>query len=303
MRTLFVVLRPPRRDLSLRIEQVLKPAHRQTLISQPSMKAFHARVLRRLARLNVQQLDLSFHAPGQKMPTRQLRPVVAADRFRLAALGHDRIQHSRDSPAGKAGIHFQSQTLPRVRIHHTQHPDRPSALHRIMHKIQRPLLVRRGPRQQRLSLAHAMFPFLPTNHQPCLPIHPMHPLVVHLLSRAAQQNMQPPIPEARLLPRQLHQSRAQRFIRAPTLVAITRHRHRHQPARTPLAEGILLSHLLDGRLQDRELHPFFSITHCSASLSRLRSATSFRSRVFSSRNCFASCAWLTSIPPYFAFQA
>ena len=30
---------------------------------------------------------------------------------------------------------------------------------------------------------------------------------------------------------------------------------------------------------------------------------SFRSFVFSSRSCFASCAWLTSIPPYFAFQA
>jgi hypothetical protein len=38
-------------------------------------------------------------------------------------------------------------------------------------------------------------------------------------------------------------------------------------------------------------------------LSRLRSATSFRSCVFSSRSCFASCAWLTSMPPYFAFQA
>jgi hypothetical protein len=38
-------------------------------------------------------------------------------------------------------------------------------------------------------------------------------------------------------------------------------------------------------------------------LSRLRSTTSFFSRVFSSRNCFASCASLTSIPPYFALRA
>jgi hypothetical protein len=29
------------------------------------------------------------------MPTRQLRPVVAADRLRLSPLGHDRIQHLR----------------------------------------------------------------------------------------------------------------------------------------------------------------------------------------------------------------
>ncbi len=150
------------------------------------------------------QLDLSFHAPGQKMPARQLRPVVAADRQRHSTLAHNLLQHASYSPAGKARIHFQGQTLPRVRIHHTQHPDRPPALHRIVHKIQRPLLVRRSPHQQRLPLAHAMLPLLPTNHQPCLPIHPMHALVVHLLARAAQQNMQSPIPEARFLPRQLH---------------------------------------------------------------------------------------------------
>ena len=80
MRALLVVLDPPRRDLSPRIEQVLKPAHRQTFISQPSVKTFHPRILRRLSRLYVQQLDLAFRAPRQKMAARQLRPVVAADR-------------------------------------------------------------------------------------------------------------------------------------------------------------------------------------------------------------------------------
>src|SRR6266571_4220105 len=112
--------------------------------------------------------------------------------------------------------------------------------------------------------------------------------------------MQSPITEAWLLPRQLHQPRSQRLIGTPALVAIAR--HRHQAARTPLAEGILPAHLLDSRLQGYELQPFFRITDCSASLSKLRSATSFRSFVFSSRNCFASCAWLISIPPYFAFH-
>lgn len=35
-------------------------------------------------------------------------------------------------------------------------------------------------------------------------------------------------------------------------------------ARPPLAEGILLPHLLDSRLSGYELHPFFRITGCSA---------------------------------------
>ena len=152
------------------------------------MKAFHARVLRRLPRLNVQQLDPPLDTPCQKMPARQFRPVVATDRQRLPAFRHNRIQHSRHSPTGKAGVHFQSQTLPRVGIHHAQHPDRPSALHRIVYKIQCPLLIRRSPRQQRLSLAHAMLPLLPPNHQPGFPIHPMHPLVVHLFSRSRRSN-------------------------------------------------------------------------------------------------------------------
>src|ERR1700690_4059090 len=89
MRALLVVLDLPRRDLSLRVEQVLKPAHRQTLIPQPSVKALHSRILRRLARLYVHQLDLSFHAPRQKMSARQLWPVVAANCFPVRAPGPD----------------------------------------------------------------------------------------------------------------------------------------------------------------------------------------------------------------------
>jgi hypothetical protein len=35
---------------------------------------------------------------------------------------------------------------------------------------------------------------------------------------------------------------SQRFIRAPRLAAVTRYRHRHQAARPPRAEGVLLPH-------------------------------------------------------------
>ncbi len=85
-------------------------------------------------------------------------------------------------------------------------------------------------------LPHAVFPLLPSDHQSRRPIHAMYSLVVHMLSRAAQQNMQPPIPEAWFLSRQLHQLRAQRLIAALAPIAITRHRHPHQPA-NPAAGG------------------------------------------------------------------
>jgi len=95
------------------IQQVLKPAHVQTLFAHPSVKAFHMCVLRRLPRLNMHQLDLPFHAPSQEVTARQLWTVVAADRQWLPALGHNLFQHPGHSPAGEARSHFQSQTLPR----------------------------------------------------------------------------------------------------------------------------------------------------------------------------------------------
>jgi hypothetical protein len=52
MRTLLVVLLPPRRDLPPRIEQILKP-YVQAFFSQSSVETFDMRVLRRLAGLNV----------------------------------------------------------------------------------------------------------------------------------------------------------------------------------------------------------------------------------------------------------
>src|SRR3972149_6043130 len=139
-----------------------------------------------------------------------------------------------------------------------------------------------------------MFALLSPETQPRLPIHAMHPFVIHLFAAPSQQYMQAPIAPTRLLARQPHQPRPQPFIATPGPIAVTRYRDRHQPTRPPLP---------DSRLQGCELHPFFRITDCNASLSKLRSATSLFNRAFSSRNCFTSRASLTSIPPYFAFQA
>lgn len=52
----------------------------QALFAQPSVKAFYHRVLRGLAGLDVNQLDLAFDALGQEVPARQLRATVAANR-------------------------------------------------------------------------------------------------------------------------------------------------------------------------------------------------------------------------------
>src|SRR5689334_15676815 len=118
--------------------------------------------------------------------------------------------------------------------------------------------------------------------------------------------------EARVLLSQRGQTLPQRVLAWPVsrLIPMARCRHIHQLAGLALAHRVLRadrSHILprlpELRLHAYELYPFFRITNCSASLSRLSSATSFLRRAFSSRSAFTSCASLTSIPPYFCFQA
>ena len=76
MRSLFVVLAAPQSNLLSGVEQVVEPAYSQALLSQSSMEAFHARVLRRLAGLDVHQVDRPFNRPGQELSTGQFRSVV-----------------------------------------------------------------------------------------------------------------------------------------------------------------------------------------------------------------------------------
>jgi hypothetical protein len=112
-RTLFVVLFSPDRNLTPRVKQVPKPAHHQAPFPHPTVKAFYSRILRRLSRLNVHQLDLPFHAPRQKMPASELRPVVTADRLGPAPLRDDLVQHSRTAPPFISGWGCSLRTLSR----------------------------------------------------------------------------------------------------------------------------------------------------------------------------------------------
>src|SRR4029077_15025458 len=114
VRTFFVVFFSPCSDLGPRFKQIPKPARVQAFVSQLSVKTFYMSVLHRPPRLDVHQLDLPLDPPGQKMPARKLRTVVATNRFRNSALRHDPLQLPRHSPAGKTRVYLQRQTLSRV---------------------------------------------------------------------------------------------------------------------------------------------------------------------------------------------
>src|SRR6266478_1582387 len=115
------------------------------------METLHIRVLHWPPRFNVHQVDLPLYPPRQKMPARKLWPVVAANRFRDSSLRHNPLQLPRHSPACKTGVHFQRQTFPCVHVNDAQHAKFPPALCSIVHKIQRPLLVRSRHRRSHFS--------------------------------------------------------------------------------------------------------------------------------------------------------
>src|SRR6266404_6286977 len=277
VRALLVELLLPRGDLAPRVPQVLEPTHIQAFIAQLAVETFHVSVLLRLPRLNVHQLDAPFHAPGQKMPAGEVRPVVAANRQwvsravriissarvtrRLAKLvSTSSVKHSR--------VHSSTTLSTRIARPLAIASCAKSAAHSWLAAVK----AGRGE-PSRTSLLR-----FPAHRQPRFPVHAKDPLVIHALSAAAQQNMQMPVPKPRFPARQLHQPLAQRLVAARALVVKIRYRDGHQPA-SPLLAGLVVfpqpAHFLP---QVYEPHPFFEITTFNMSLSRLKSATNFFNR-------------------------
>src|SRR5271163_5257797 len=249
-------------------------------------------VLRRLAGLDMSQFNLPLERPGQEMTTGQLWPVVTANRQRPAAHGDDFIQHSRHAPAGKAGVHFQRQALPRKNVDYAQHANVATGGKYIMSEIQGPFLVGGTQFRPRRSDAHTVPALLPLQAQPSFAILPPHSLMVHSLALALQQHLQSPIAVTWLLSGQPYQPFPQRLVRSPRSIPVTRHRNRHQPAYPAFAGSILRSQPASSRPSVYELRPFFAITAFNISRSRLRSATRRLSREFSSSSDRNRCASL-----------
>lgn len=70
MRPLAVVVVSPLCDLVPGVCQVSEPSSIQALVSQSSVEAFDMAVLSGLARLDMDELDLTFFTPSQEMATR-----------------------------------------------------------------------------------------------------------------------------------------------------------------------------------------------------------------------------------------
>ena len=69
VRPVFVVIPVPRSDDASCFEQVLEPVDTQTLLAQSAVEALHVCILRGLAGLDVNQIDLVIQRPGKEVAT------------------------------------------------------------------------------------------------------------------------------------------------------------------------------------------------------------------------------------------
>ena len=105
-------------------EQILEPADAKAFLAQFAVKVLHVGVLRGLARLDVNQVDLAIQRPCEETATGQLRAVVTANGLRQAALSDDLIEHARYAQAREARVRSHGKALACVRVDYVQHPDR-----------------------------------------------------------------------------------------------------------------------------------------------------------------------------------
>ena len=152
----FVVIPSPVGDDPSCFKQILEPADAKALLSQLAVEALHVGVLRGLARLDVDQIDLAIQSPGEEVATGQFRAVVTANGSRQAALGDDLVEHTRNAQAREARVYLHGKALACVRVDYVQYTDRAARGHCVMHEVERPLLVSRCIYPQRGTHAHAV---------------------------------------------------------------------------------------------------------------------------------------------------
>lgn len=88
------------------------------------MRALHVRVLSRLSRPDVNQLDPPVQAPGDEAAAGELGPIIGADAFRHAALGNDLFRRTNNAHAAQRRVRFQCQALASVALTHRKRGSR-----------------------------------------------------------------------------------------------------------------------------------------------------------------------------------
>ena len=94
------------------------------ILAQLTVETLHVGVLRRLARLDVHQVDLALQSSSKKNAHWSAPGVVTANRARQTALDDDMVKHPRNAQAREARVYLHGQALALKRVDHVEDTDR-----------------------------------------------------------------------------------------------------------------------------------------------------------------------------------
>ena len=152
MRSHFVVIAAPGRDDRLGVLERREPVFVEAFVAELAVEALDVGVLGRLAGLDQQQLYAVGLRPLVQRSAGELRPLVGADRRRVAAESTGGLQQIRHALAVDAPGRFDDHGLLGAVVDHVQAFDRLAVGQRIEHEIHRPGVVRPGRNLQRPAL-------------------------------------------------------------------------------------------------------------------------------------------------------
>jgi hypothetical protein len=203
------------RNRTPRVHEREKPVLVEALISHATVEALHARVLIRLARLNMLQDHPVLRGPDSEGTTDELGPVVTDDAIRSAARHDLARQNGGDGAARERRIDFHRQRLARAIVDDVQRRKHTARRQGIAHEVHRPSRVRRGRGLVRRPGAHQLATATLPDGQTGVPVDALDPLVIIAPALAAQLPRQQGHPLSRMIAGELHQAIARRAVVAP----------------------------------------------------------------------------------------
>jgi hypothetical protein len=150
---------PPAGDFLSRLGQRPEPLLVEAFVAEFAVEALDISVLRRAARFIQQVLDAMVRRPRHKGPAGEFRPLIRADRFRVALMQRRSIQQARHVFTAHAVIDGKLHAFAAEIVDYRQTFDAPPVRESVHHKVGAPDFVRPMTARQGLPLYRHPFRF------------------------------------------------------------------------------------------------------------------------------------------------
>src|SRR5471032_1317546 len=249
-------------------------------------------------------MNAALLGPRQRDCADVFRPIVAADRLRLAAPFDDLVERSNNTLGRQRKIHVDDQAFTIEIIDHVEQADAATVAQLVVHEVHLPDLIhRRGNSQRQWPFAHEALTRLDAQVQFECPVDPVDALVVPLkaLHIAQIQEAQAEAPVA-LIGGQTDQPVCDDLVLGVKLGLVTEAGLADAKRQASQADRCapLVDHTARHLTALRWRYHFFARASATISALRRSSAYIFFRRLFSSSSSFIRAMSEASMPPNLA---